>query len=204
MSANDQDHDAADSEGPRYAYKPSLVGAPCEFVLKPDALHWQVGRRSGHVRYDRVRSVRLSFRPVTMQSHRFIAEIHAPDNPKVLISSVSWRSLVEQERFDGAYTAFVQELHRRLAAAGSTARFYAGMPLVPYWIGVVLFAGVILATAAMVVRAVQTEQWSGAAVVALFFAMFAYQLGNYFRRNRPATYRPDALPDNVLPTAKSK
>ena len=38
MSANDQDHDAADSEGPRYAYKPSLVGAPCEFVLKPDAL----------------------------------------------------------------------------------------------------------------------------------------------------------------------
>ena len=29
-------------------------------------------------------------------------------------------------------------------------------------------------------------------------------LGNYFRRNRPATYRPDALPDHVLPTAKSK
>ena len=78
----------------------------------------------------------------------------------------------------------------------------AGMRLVPYWIGVVVFFGVLLATAAMVVRAIQTEQWNGAAVVALFFAVFAFQLGNYFRRNRPARYRPDALPDKVLPAHK--
>ena len=152
MSANDQDHDAADSEGPRYAFKPSLVGAPCDFVLKPDALHWQIGRRPAASATTASARVRLSFRPVTMQSHRFITEIRSTDNPKIQIVSVSWRSLVEQERLDGAYTAFVTELHRRLAAAGSTARFSAGMPLVPFWIGVVLFAGVILATAAMVVR----------------------------------------------------
>jgi len=200
MSAG-HDREAEDVE-PRYAYKPSLVGAPCEFVLKPDALHWQVGRRSGRVRYDRVRSVRLSFRPLTMQWHRFIAEIRSPDNPTVLISSTSWRSLVEQERLDNAYAAFVKELHRRLAGADSTAQFFAGMRLVPYWIGVVVFFGVLLATAAMVVRAIQTEQWNGAAVVALFFAVFAFQLGNYFRRNRPSRYRPDALPDKVLPAHK--
>jgi hypothetical protein len=200
MSA-DHDRDAENVE-PRYAYKPSLVGAPCEFVLKPDALHWQVGRRSGRVRYDRVRSVRLSFRPLTMQWHRFITEIRSPDNPTVLISSTSWRSLVEQERLDGAYAAFVKELHRRLAAAGSTAQFFAGMRLVPYWIGVVVFFGVLLATAAMVVRAILAEQWSGAAVVTLFFAVFAIQLGNYFRRNRPGRYRPDTLPDKVLPVAQ--
>jgi hypothetical protein len=196
----DHDQDPEDVE-PRYAYKPSLVSAPCEFVLKPDALHWQVGRRSGRVRYDRVRSVRLSFRPLSMQWHRFITEIRAPDNPNVLISSTSWRSLVEQERLDGAYTAFVSELHQRLTAAGSAAQFHAGMRFLPYWIGIVVFAGVLLATAAMVVRAIQIEQWSGAAVVALFFAVFAFQLGNYFRRNRPTRYRPDALPDQVLPAA---
>ena len=200
MSA-DYDQDAEDVE-PRYAYKPSLVGAPCEFRLKPDALHWQVGRRAGRVPYDRVRSVRLSFRPLTMQWHRFITEIRAPDNPKVLISSTSWRSLVEQERLDGAYADFVKELHRRLAAVGSTARFSAGIPVVSYWVGIVVFAGVLFATAAMVVRAIQTEQWNGAAVVTLFFAVFAYQLGNYFRRNRPVRYRPDALPDKVLPAAQ--
>jgi hypothetical protein len=76
------------------------------------------------------------------------------------------------------------------------------MRLVPYWIGVVVFFGVLLATAAMVMRAILTEQWSGAAVVTLFFAVFAIQLGNYFRRNRPGRYRPDTLPDKVLPVAQ--
>jgi NADH:ubiquinone oxidoreductase subunit 6 (subunit J) len=73
---------------------------------------------------------------------------------------------------------------------------------VSFWVGILVFAGVLFATAAMVVRAIQIEQWNGAVVVALFFAVFAFQLGNYFRRNRPVRYRPDALPDKVLPVAQ--
>ena len=90
----------------------------CQFTLKPDALEWQIGRRSGRVRYDRVRAVRLSYRPVTMQTHRFITEIWSADNPKIQIVSVSWRSIMEQERLDKAYSAFVTELHRRVSARG--------------------------------------------------------------------------------------
>ena len=114
---------------PTYAFKPSLIGAMCQFTLKPDALEWQIGRRSGRVRYDRVRAVRLSYRPVTMQSQRFITEIWSADNPKIQIVSVSWRSIMEQERLDKAYSAFVTELHRRLAAAGAAAKFSTGLPL---------------------------------------------------------------------------
>ena len=54
-----------------------------------------------------------------MQTHRFITEIWSADNPKIQIVSVSWRSIMEQERLDNAYSAFVTELHRRLAAAGA-------------------------------------------------------------------------------------
>ena len=32
-----------------------------------------------------------------------------------------------------------------------------------------------------------------------FLALFAWQLGTFFRRNRPGTYGPDALPPEVLP-----
>jgi hypothetical protein len=195
---SDQD-DEADRGDPAYAYKPSLVGAPCEFVLKPDALHWQIGRRAGRLRYDRVRRVRLSYRPVTMQSHRFVTEIWSSDNPKIQIASVSWRSLVEQGRLDAPYAAFIVELHRRLAAAGTAAQFSAGLPVAVYWIGVGVFAAVMVAIGVLTVRAMQAGQWSGAALVGLFFVVFAYQLGNYFRRNRPGRYRPDALPPNVLP-----
>jgi hypothetical protein len=115
---------------PAYSFKPSLIGGACQFTLKPDALEWQIGHRSGRVRYDRVRAVRLSYRPVTMQTHRFIAEIWSADNPKIQIVSVSWRSIMEQERLDMAYSAFVTELHRRVSAAGAAAKFTTGLPVV--------------------------------------------------------------------------
>lgn len=197
----DRDIDAEAAGDPSYAFKPSLMGAMCEFTLRPDALDWQIGRRSGHIRYDRVSAVRLSYRPVTMQSYRFIAEVWSPGNPKIQIASVSWRSLVEQQRFDKPYAVFVSELHRRLAAAGATAQFTTGVPAVTYWIGVAVFAAVMVATGVMIVRSMRLEQWSASAIIGVFFLVFAYQLGNYFRRNRPGSYRPDAIPDEVLPRA---
>ena len=184
---------------PAYAFKPSLMGGACQFTLRPDALEWQIGRRSGRVRYERVRAVRLSYRPVTMQTHRFITEIWSADNPKIQIVSVSWRSIMEQERLDKAYSAFVTELHRRVSAAGAATKFTTGLPLLSYWIGVVIFSGVILATGGLFLRAISSVQWAATAVVGIFFLVFAYQLGTYFYRNRPGRYRPDAIPRDVLP-----
>src|SRR3954451_25167744 len=184
---------------PTYAFKASLIGSPCQFTLKPDALEWQVGRRSGRIRYDVVRAVRLSYRPVTMQSHRFITEIWAPGNPKIQIVSVSWRSIMEQQRLDASYAAFIAELHRRLAAASSSAQFSTGLPFATYWVGVVVFGAVLAATGALVVRAMSFDQWAPMVVVGIFFLVFAYQLGTYFYRNRPGRYRPDAVPAGLLP-----
>jgi len=184
---------------PTYAFKASLVGSLCQFTLKPDALEWQVGHGSGRTRYDAVSAVRLSYRPVTMQSHRFITEIWSPGNPKIQIVSVSWRSIMEQERLDAAYAAFIVELHRRLAAAGTPARFSTGLPFVTYWAGVVIFGAVLVATGSLLVRAMNFDQWAPKVVVAIFFLVFAYQLGTYFYRNRPRRYRPDAVPPDVLP-----
>ena len=201
-AVSDPDRDqaaAAAIDEPSYAYKPSLIGAPCVFALKSDGLHWQIGGRAGRVCYDRIRRVRMSFRPVTMQSQRFLTEIWSADNPKIQIASASWRGLVELERLDKAYSAFITELHRRMAAAGTTAQFLAGMPQISYWIGVTVFFGVMVAMAVLTVRAIQSEHWTGAAIVGAFFLVFAAQLGNYFRRNRPSRYRPDAPPAHVLP-----
>jgi hypothetical protein len=191
--------DRDEAGDPVYAFKPSLLGAISQFTLKPEALYWQIGRRSGRVRYERIRAVRLSYRPVTMQSHRFIAEIWSTDNPKVQIVSVSWRSMVQQQRLDSAYASFVLELHRRLAATGSTALFSTGLPVIVYWLGVVIFSGVLLATGTLAWRTVRSGQWGASAVIGIFFVTFVYQLGLYFRRNRPGRYRPDAVPQGLLP-----
>jgi hypothetical protein len=184
---------------PTYAFKASLIGSMCQFTLKPDALEWQVGRRSGRTRYDAIRAVRLSYRPVTMQSHRFITEIWAPGEPKIQIVSASWRSIMEQQRLDASYTLFIVELHRRLAAANAPAQFSSGLPFATYWAGIVVFGAVLLATGSLVVRATSFDRWAPMVVVGIFFLVFAYQLGTYFYRNRPGRYRPDAVPAEVLP-----
>jgi len=190
---------AAHSSELTYVYKPSLMGAPWLLRLTPAGLAWELGRYSGVIRYDRIKRVRLSFRPVTMQSQRFLTEIWSDDAPKVPIASSSWRSLMEQERLDGAYVAFVTELHRRLAAAGTRASFSTGMALPLYAIGILVYIAAMLAFAGITVRALQLGEWSAVAVVGAFFALFAWQVGVYFRRNRPGSYRPDALPPDALP-----
>src|SRR5438105_15798371 len=79
-----------------YSYKPSLMGAAWEFRLRRDALEWRAGRHQGSAPYGRIVRVRLSFRPVTMQTRRFVTEIWPDQGPRLSIASTSWRSMVEQ------------------------------------------------------------------------------------------------------------
>jgi hypothetical protein len=197
--------DSSDSEATggdlAYAYKNSLMGAPSEFRLAADALEWRRGPYSGRTPYDRFRRIRLGFRPMTMQNYRFLTEIWTADGPKLQIASTSWKSLVEHERLDAPYRAFVTELSRRVGAAGGQTSFETGSPAFLYWPGVVVFLGASLALAGLVVRALAEQAWGGAAFIAAFLAFFLWQAGTFFRRNRPGSYDPAAIPPQVLPKA---
>lgn len=186
---------------PIYAYKRSLVGAAFVYRLAPDAIEWSMGSRVIRVPYDRIRRVRLSFRPLTLQNQRFLAEIWPAGGAKMEIASTSWKSLVEQERLDASYRAFVTELHRRLAAAAPNARYVTGSPPLLYWPGALVFLGTGAALVWLLARALLDGSFAGAAFVGLFLALFFWQAGSFFLRNRPGSYRPEALPGAVLPRA---
>jgi hypothetical protein len=193
--------DSERQDDPVYAYKPALMGAPFEFRLTATALEWSKGRYSDRIPYDRIRRIRLSYRPQTIQSYRFLTEIWPVTGPKLQIASTSVRGMVEQERLDPAYRAFVSELHRRIAATAAPTAFAVGSPPVLYWPGVAVFVGASLVLAALVARALRNGDLAGAALVAGFFALFLWQVGTFFRRNRPGTYRPEAIPEAVMPKA---
>jgi hypothetical protein len=182
-----------------YAYRPSLLGAAWEFRLAGDGIDWAAGRKGGHIPFPAVRRLRMSYRPASMQSHRFMTELWADGAPKLEILSSSWKSMVEQERLDGRYTAFVAELHRRIALAAAPARFEKGSNPLLYWPGLIVFIGVSLGLALLVVRALQVNAKGGAAFIGGFLALFLWQGGNFFRRNRPGRYSPEALPADLLP-----
>jgi hypothetical protein len=188
---------------PAYAYKPSLMGAPWEFRLQPERLVWSAGSRTGSILYTDIRRVRLSYRPVSMQSHRFIAEIWSAGAPKLTIASTSWRGMLDQERLDRPYCDFIVALHERIAAVGGDAALEIGSPPYLYWPGLVLFALVAIGIAALLVRSLQQEFWAATLFLAGFFALLLWQIGGFFRRNRPRRYDARAIPDDILPVPKS-
>jgi hypothetical protein len=189
----------ATADNTAYTFRRSLLGAPREFKLAGDGIDWVVGRRSGHVPFRAIGRLRLSYRHASMQSHRFMTELWAEGAPKLEIVSSSWKSMVEQERLDKPYAAFIAELHRRIALAAPLARFEQGSSPLLYWPGLIVFASVALAAAVLIVRALQVAAIGGAVFIAAFLIFFLWQAGNFFRRNRPGFYRPEALPLELMP-----
>ena len=59
--------------------------------------------------------------------------------------------------------------------------------------------GVSLGLALLVVRALQANAKGGAVFIGGFLALFLWRGGNFFRRNRPGRYSPEALPADLLP-----
>jgi hypothetical protein len=195
MNSSATEHDDAT----HYAFRPSLVGAPSEFILGEADMEWRSGVRALKIPYRDIKQVRLAFRPVTLQSYRFVAEVKSRTGIKSTIASTSWRSLVEHERHDLHYKAFLTELHRRIAAAGGSVTWVTGAPALLYWPGLVIFAGLMLTTASLAVRAVQAGEWQATAFIAVMLGFFLWQTAAFFRRNRPGVYAPDRLPAHVMP-----
>lgn len=185
--------------GATYSYRPSLLGAGWNFACDERDIAWTAGAKSGRIPYGKVRRVRMSYRPMSMQSHRFTTELWAEDGTMLTIVSTSWKSMVEQERQDRPYSAFIRELHRRVAAAEARVRCEQGKAPWLYWPGLVVFAAVSIGLAFLIARALQAQAPAAAAFIGAFLVLFLWQGGNFFRRNRPGLYRPEAPPEDLLP-----
>jgi hypothetical protein len=66
---------------------------------------------------------------------------------------------------------------------------------------VALFALVALGLAALAVRGLKEGTVSGAVFVAAFLAVYLWQMGRFFRKNRPGTYDLGAPPEDFMPRA---
>jgi hypothetical protein len=199
----DDGFEPSEARQPSYSFRPSAFGAPREFRLLDGALAWEIGRRSGVIPFERIDRVRLSYRPATMQTHRFLTEIWSAEVPRLDILSSSWKSMVEQADQGEDYRAFVLELHRRLGSVGRAIQFDAGVHPLLYWPGVVVFIAAAIGFAGLTIRAFESGAGFAGLLIGAFLLLFLWQAGNIFYRNKPAAYRPDALPPWLLPRPKA-
>jgi hypothetical protein len=183
----------------RYAYKASLIGAAHQFELTDEGLSWQVGGRAGVWPYGGIAAIRLSYRPVSMQSRRFRADIEHANRQRIVILSTSWQTVALVAPQDKDYRAFITQLHQRMEKAGSKAKLIGGIGPKLYGAGIVFLALVATAIAGLLARAIGTGEFTGALFLVGFAALFAWQVGGSIRRNRPRTYTFDRLPQALLP-----
>ena len=183
----------------RYAYRASLIGAAHQFELTEAGLAWRLAGRSGVWPYADISSVRLSFRPVSMQAHRFRADIRHAGGGRLAILSTSWQTAALMAPQDLDYRAFITELHARMRSAGSRAALTGGLSRKAYIAALVLVALLAIAMAGLLVRAIATGQFAGALFVVGFAALFGWQVGGFIARNRPLVYSFDRIPEKLLP-----
>ena len=185
--------------GARYAYKASLIGAAHRFELTDEGLSWQIGGRSGVWPYAGISAIRLSYRPVSMQSRRFRADIESAAHGRIAILSTSWQTVALMAPQDHDYRAFITQLHARMKQAASNATLTGGLRPRIHAAAVVLLIVGAIAMAGLFIRAVATGEWAGALFLVGFGALFAWQIGGFVSRNRPRAYTFDRLPEALLP-----
>ena len=182
-----------------YAYKASLIGAAHRFELTEQGLSWRIAGRSGLWPYEDIASVRLSYRPVSMQARRFRADIGNADGGRLSIFSTSWQTAALMAPQDKDYRDFIIELHARMAKTGSRATLTAGLGPRVYAAAIICVTLVAVAMGGLMVQSVASGEWPGMLFLAGFAALFAWQVGGFVRRNRPLLYSFSALPKALLP-----
>lgn len=190
---------AQDASATSYAYKASLVGSAHRFELTDDGLSWHSRGRSGLWPYDEISAVRLSFRPVSMQQHRFRADISHISGRRIAILSTSWQTAALMAPQDNGFRAFIVALHARMAKAGSRAALTAGLGRTAYAAVLAFLAMLTVAMAGLLIRALVIGEFAGALFIVGFAALFAWQVGGFVRRNQPRSYSLAHLPESLLP-----
>ncbi|WP_426419292.1 hypothetical protein [Bradyrhizobium genosp. A] len=182
-----------------YAYKASLIGSAHRFELTDEGLSWRIAGRSGVWRYNEISAVRLSFRPVSMQQHRFRADVSRASGGRIAILSTSWQTAALMAPQDSGFRDFLVELHARMAKAGSRAELTAGLGRKTYAAVLAFMALLAVAMAGLLIRALMIGEFAGVLFILGFAALFAWQVGGFVRRNQPRSYSFDRLPAGLLP-----
>ncbi|MCG2671780.1 hypothetical protein XI06_03230 [Bradyrhizobium sp. CCBAU 11434] len=194
-----QDMDGQGGPVVSYAYKASLIGSAHRFELTEEGLSWHIAGRAGLWRYDEISAIRLSFRPVSMQQHRFRADLSHVKGGRIAILSTSWQTAALMAPQDDGFRDFVVALHARMAKAGSRAELTAGLGRKTYAAVLAFLAALAVAMAGLLIRALITGELAGILFILGFAALFAWQVGGFVRRNQPRSYSFDRLPAGLLP-----
>jgi len=184
----------------RYAFRPRPFAAETVVDLTDRAIEAQRAGKDSTIALRDIVTIRLFYAPRGINFTGFRAKLYTRGGTTLAFEDRSFKGLVEQERLEAAYRAFVSELCSRAEAANPNVLLYGGRAVTI----LALVGGVGLLTtnllAYFVLRSVMEGKVLLAAGIAVFVGWFAAWTWAYVMRNRPQSFRAAAIPPQVLPS----
>jgi hypothetical protein len=181
----------------------SIFQSEAAWRLGEDALERVAeGRPAFRIPYAEIVELQLSYDPTRFETTRYRCDVLSQRNGRALIVSVSYLSPMNFENRGATYVPFMEALVARVAAANPACRFQAGKRLSTY-IGEQLF---LLAMLLLLVSVLYLTGAPIAGIVAIKLALLAFFVPTmilYVRKNRPRTFDPSEIPDDILPAPRA-
>ncbi|OYU46920.1 MAG: hypothetical protein CFE31_19210 [Rhizobiales bacterium PAR1] len=197
-----------------YTHRAKPYSSEIVLRLGRQLLEVEKGKSKQSYPLDKLERIRLSYAPRNVSRLTFVCEIRARDGHSVTINNLDWKSLIQVEKVDPAYRAFVQTLVTRTAALNPNIQLAAGCGMIRYRLTQAVGFGV---TAALIVAAFyyggligdfkaaegEANQHAGRLLAGGSVALAIYLglwLKTFLTRNRLRSFAAQAIPESVLPT----
>ncbi len=182
-----------------FRQKPRPVGFEIAYRIEGDTLVIDQTRKIERVKLGSIEQVRFSFQPNSLSTRGYRTQLRLVDGRTITFGNLSWRSMVDLDRQEAAYRAFVLRLAAAIAQANPACRFLAGKPL-PIWL---IFA-VIAFTATLGMAAFAWMAWTRGETNAMLFTLFMFALAVWqiepmVRLNRPRKLNSGEVPPELMP-----
>ncbi len=148
--------------------------------------------------YDDITRLRLVYNPSRINTARHECHVYHRGGPKLVITSTTYKGFGRFEDQSDAFRDCIVDIHRRLAGRPGID-FISGDSPKRYWItlGAVVFVLLMLAAALFAFGLLSVPAVAVAKLVIL--AASIPWLIKYARVNKPGSYDPAAVPDDLLP-----
>src|SRR5204862_4546478 len=110
-----------------YAFRSTAFVNRRRYGLTDDALTWEEeGKPLDGVFYDDISEIRLAFAPTRWATNRFRTRIIFRQGGMAELFNLDYVSIGNFKALDAEYSAFLRELHRRLAERGTPTAYRVG------------------------------------------------------------------------------
>lgn len=145
-----------------------------------------------------IREVRLTYEPTRFQTNRYRCHLTHTSGQRTVLQNEHFAGIASFEDRTASYLELLHALIPRTAAANPSCVFKTGTSPMNWWLQAAFLTLCFALLALALVFLYTAIGWL--VVVKLVILAFLIPVAvRWFRRNRPGTFTPDAIPTGMLP-----